>query len=271
MQVTPAQPDRQSVLALPAGSVPRAKGELASTSSGRIGAAAVSEEERAERAQTNPYPLNMALLEHGRERFDIYCAPCHGFAGNGEGVVAQRGFPHPPTYHQARLRAAPDRYFYDVMTNGYGIMTWFRLPLFVWAIYATSVILLLATPVLAMTLVLVAIERLLRVGIFDPALGGDPLLSQHLFWFYSHPAVYIMGTEFCGCGTWKCRKNSYMGSSGLRPKSGACADVFMLPITLMFTTAGPFCSTSFEKSGSAAALGATVSTCSVRACAICGG
>ncbi|HTH45100.1 MAG TPA: cytochrome c oxidase subunit I [Oxalicibacterium sp.] len=71
-------------------------------------------------------------------------------------------------------------------------MTWFRLPLFVWANYATSIILVLATPVLAMTLVLVAIERLLQVGIFDPALGGDPLLFQHLFWFYSHPAVYIM-------------------------------------------------------------------------------
>jgi cytochrome c oxidase subunit 1 len=71
-------------------------------------------------------------------------------------------------------------------------MTWFRLPLFVWAIYATSVILLLATPVLGMTLILVGIERLLHVGIFDPALGGDPLLFQHLFWFYSHPAVYIM-------------------------------------------------------------------------------
>jgi cytochrome c oxidase subunit I len=71
-------------------------------------------------------------------------------------------------------------------------MTWFRLPLFVWAIYATSIILVLATPVLAMTLVLVGIERLLQVGIFDPALGGDPLLFQHLFWFYSHPAVYIM-------------------------------------------------------------------------------
>jgi cytochrome c oxidase subunit 1 len=71
-------------------------------------------------------------------------------------------------------------------------MTWFRLPLFVWANYATSVILVLATPVLAMTLVLVGIERLLHVGIFDPALGGDPLLFQHLFWFYSHPAVYIM-------------------------------------------------------------------------------
>ncbi|HEY6863545.1 MAG TPA: cytochrome c oxidase subunit I [Burkholderiales bacterium] len=71
-------------------------------------------------------------------------------------------------------------------------MTWFRLPLFVWAHYATSVILVLATPVLAMTLVLIAAERLLHVGVFDPALGGDPLLFQHLFWFYSHPAVYIM-------------------------------------------------------------------------------
>jgi cytochrome c oxidase subunit 1 len=71
-------------------------------------------------------------------------------------------------------------------------MTWFRLPLFVWANYATSIILVLATPVLAMTLLLVAAERLLGVGIFDPALGGDPLLFQHLFWFYSHPAVYIM-------------------------------------------------------------------------------
>jgi cytochrome c oxidase subunit 1 len=71
-------------------------------------------------------------------------------------------------------------------------MTWFRLPLFVWANYATSLILVLATPVLAMTLALIAIERVLKVGIFDPALGGDPLLFQHLFWFYSHPAVYIM-------------------------------------------------------------------------------
>lgn len=71
-------------------------------------------------------------------------------------------------------------------------MRWFRLPLFVWANYATSIIMVLATPVLAMTLSLVASERLLGIGIFDPALGGDPLLFQHLFWFYSHPAVYIM-------------------------------------------------------------------------------
>jgi cytochrome c oxidase subunit I len=71
-------------------------------------------------------------------------------------------------------------------------MTWFRMPLFLWAMYATSVIFILGTPVIAITLFLMGLERLLRVGIFDPALGGDPLLFQHLFWFYSHPAVYIM-------------------------------------------------------------------------------
>jgi cytochrome c oxidase subunit I len=71
-------------------------------------------------------------------------------------------------------------------------LTWFRLPLFIWSMYSTSVIMVLATPVLAMTLVLLAIERLWGVGVFDPKLGGDPVLFQHLFWFYSHPAVYIM-------------------------------------------------------------------------------
>jgi cytochrome c oxidase subunit 1 len=71
-------------------------------------------------------------------------------------------------------------------------LTWFRLPLFVWAHYATSIIMLLGTPVLAVTVLLVALERTLRLGFFDPSLGGDPILFQHLFWFYSHPAVYIM-------------------------------------------------------------------------------
>jgi cytochrome c oxidase subunit 1 len=71
-------------------------------------------------------------------------------------------------------------------------LTWFRLPLFVWAHYATSLIMLLGTPVIASVVGLVAVERLFHVGIFDPALGGDPILFQHLFWFYSHPAVYIM-------------------------------------------------------------------------------
>jgi cytochrome c oxidase subunit I len=71
-------------------------------------------------------------------------------------------------------------------------MTWFRLPLFIWSIYATSLVMVLGTPVIAITILLLAFERLSHVGIFDPAIGGDPILFQHLFWFYSHPAVYIM-------------------------------------------------------------------------------
>jgi cytochrome c oxidase subunit 1 len=71
-------------------------------------------------------------------------------------------------------------------------MTWFRMPLFLWSMYATSIIFVLGTPVLAIALFLLFLERVFQVGIFTPALGGDPLLFQHLFWFYSHPAVYIM-------------------------------------------------------------------------------
>lgn len=71
-------------------------------------------------------------------------------------------------------------------------MTWHKMPVFLWSLYATSVIMVLATPVLAMTLLLLAFERLFHIGVFDPSIGGDPLLFQHLFWFYSHPAVYVM-------------------------------------------------------------------------------
>jgi cytochrome c oxidase subunit I len=71
-------------------------------------------------------------------------------------------------------------------------MTWFRLPLFVWAMYATSVVIVLGTPVVAITLLCVVFERVFRLPIFSPELGGDPILFQHMFWFYSHPAVYIM-------------------------------------------------------------------------------
>ncbi len=71
-------------------------------------------------------------------------------------------------------------------------MTWMRLPLFVWGIYAVSVVMLTATPVLAMDTLLLAVERFIGIGLFDPYHGGDPLLWQHMFWFYSHPAVYIM-------------------------------------------------------------------------------
>ena len=71
-------------------------------------------------------------------------------------------------------------------------LTWNRLPLFIWAMYATSVIIMLGTPVVAITILLVGLERAFHIGIFDPRLGGDPVLFQHMFWFYSHPAVYIM-------------------------------------------------------------------------------
>ena len=71
-------------------------------------------------------------------------------------------------------------------------MTWFRLPLFCWGLYATSLLVVLGTPVLAIALTLVGLERVFGIGVFDPSKGGDPLLFQHLFWFYSHPAVYIM-------------------------------------------------------------------------------
>src|SRR5215211_5290319 len=71
-------------------------------------------------------------------------------------------------------------------------MTWFRLPLFVWSHYATSLVQVLGTPVIAITILMVAAERIFGFGLFDPSRGGDPVLFQHLFWFYSHPAVYIM-------------------------------------------------------------------------------
>lgn len=71
-------------------------------------------------------------------------------------------------------------------------MTWFRLPVFVWATYATAIIQTLATPVVGITLILLLVERTMGIGIFDPTVGGDPVLFQHMFWFYSHPVVYIM-------------------------------------------------------------------------------
>jgi cytochrome c oxidase subunit 1 len=71
-------------------------------------------------------------------------------------------------------------------------MTWFRMPIFVWTMYAVSMIFLLATPVITVALILLVMERTFKIGVFDPALGGDPVLFEHLFWFYSHPAVYIM-------------------------------------------------------------------------------
>ncbi|GAO38467.1 hypothetical protein SCH01S_15_00920 [Sphingomonas changbaiensis NBRC 104936] len=67
-------------------------------------------------------PMSLALVERGRERFGIFCAPCHGRSGDGNGIVVQRGFPHPPDYAEPRLLSAPDRYLYDVITHGHGAM-----------------------------------------------------------------------------------------------------------------------------------------------------
>ena len=95
------------------GTVAHARGVLAGTSSARTGA---------EGEVAVPPALTLALLQRGRERYDIHCAPCHSPLGDGDGIVARRGFPHPPSFHLDRLRAAPDRHFYDVIAEGYGVM-----------------------------------------------------------------------------------------------------------------------------------------------------
>ena len=108
--------------AVPVGAVERSRGDIAMATSGRLGDRATQERVAADEAASMPYAITMPLLQRGRERFGIYCAPCHGELGDGEGMIAQRGFPHPPSYHIDRLRGAPDRHFYDVMTRGYGVM-----------------------------------------------------------------------------------------------------------------------------------------------------
>jgi hypothetical protein len=72
--------------------------------------------------ETLPISLNRQILERGRERYDIYCSPCHGRTGDGNGMIVQRGFPPPPSYHSERLRNVPVGHFYDVITRGYGVM-----------------------------------------------------------------------------------------------------------------------------------------------------
>jgi mono/diheme cytochrome c family protein len=96
-------PDGTEAQALPAGVV--AQGDL----------------ERANQAATPP-AVDAQLLARGQERYGIYCSPCHGLSGNGDGMIVRRGFPAPPSYHSARLRAAPAKHFFDVITSGYGVM-----------------------------------------------------------------------------------------------------------------------------------------------------
>jgi mono/diheme cytochrome c family protein len=110
---SPLWPDGRSSRPLVAGTIALSAGPLAESSSGRAGVIPPP-------AQGPVYAT--AGLQRGRLEFNIYCAPCHGPAGDGDGYITRRGFPHPPSYHSTQLRAAPDRLFYDVITNGYGIM-----------------------------------------------------------------------------------------------------------------------------------------------------
>jgi mono/diheme cytochrome c family protein len=118
---SPLFPDGKAARPPPANSVPMAGGEPAAATSGRRGGDEPRDAQAAYAAMSPP-PTTRALLMRGQERYTIYCLPCHGPAGDGDGPVTRRGFPHPPTYHQPRLREAPDRHFFDVMTHGYGIM-----------------------------------------------------------------------------------------------------------------------------------------------------
>ncbi|MGI9025791.1 MAG: c-type cytochrome [Burkholderiaceae bacterium] len=134
--------DGQSARPDEPGTVAQSGGALAGTSSGRLGQQPVPDLSAPtypvdERGQIkadlalenappsfagNPLPPTIATLRRGRERFNIYCAPCHSEAGDGDGMVVRRGFPRPPSYHTDKLRNAPDAHFYSVITNGYGAM-----------------------------------------------------------------------------------------------------------------------------------------------------
>jgi len=118
---SPLFPDGKGSRPPPPGSVPVAVGDLAKTSSGRHGREELAERDVANAADAPP-TRDAALLQRGQARYDVYCTPCHSPVGDGDGMIVRRGFPRPPSFHQGRLRDAPDRHFFDVVTQGYGVM-----------------------------------------------------------------------------------------------------------------------------------------------------
>lgn len=122
LAASPLFADGMSARTVPDGALPQARGPFAGSSSGRIGADAVSDAASAEAAPAMPYAVDARLLTRGQQRYEIYCLPCHGAVGAGDGRIVQRGFPRPPPFDVARLRGAPDRHLYDVISQGYGVM-----------------------------------------------------------------------------------------------------------------------------------------------------
>jgi mono/diheme cytochrome c family protein len=122
LQASAAFPDGMASRNAVDGTVEHGRGVAAETSSGRNGAGASRNREEADAASSMPYPMSMTLLRRGQERFSIYCTPCHGAGGDGDGMVVRRGFPRPPSYRIERLRNAPDRHLYEVIRDGYGVM-----------------------------------------------------------------------------------------------------------------------------------------------------
>ena len=157
----------------PPGSEPVAVGDLAKTSSGRRGRDELAARAAADAASAAP-PAGLALLERGQARYDVFCAPCHSVVGDGDGMIVRRGFPRPPSFHQARLRAVPDRHVFDVITQGYGVMPPFAdrvTPQDRWAVvgYLRALQLSQDAPVTALAPALQARLRALPVPVRAPA------------------------------------------------------------------------------------------------------
>lgn len=174
-RASPLFPDGAMSRTPPAGTEAYARGSRADASSGRDGGQAVARDAAAQAAASLPDPVTPAMLAQGRTLYGVYCMPCHSPVGDGDGRIVQRGFPAPPSYHSDRLRQAPDRHLYDVISNGFGVMAAYGdriAPADRWAIVAFVRALQLSQHA--------AVDRLppdvqaqARAGLASPAPAGD--------------------------------------------------------------------------------------------------